>query len=123
MNLVKNNPVTVDDIKLAESIYGPDIGVLKGKTTRSKPAPVVRDLVDVPKLLVKRNKKVKICFDVLTVCGLHFMASISKNLMYCTCKYIPDLKATTYQSHIDKVLRLYNAAGFQVKQIHCDNAF
>ena len=37
MNTVANNPVTTEDIKIAELIFGHDIGDLKGKTTRRKP--------------------------------------------------------------------------------------
>jgi hypothetical protein len=40
-NTIKNIPITVDDINIAEKVFGPDIGALKGKTTRQKPALVV----------------------------------------------------------------------------------
>jgi hypothetical protein len=41
MNLIKNNVVTMDDVNLAEKAYGPDVGGIKGKTTRSsRPKPV-----------------------------------------------------------------------------------
>ena len=33
-NFIKNCPVTVEDINIAEKIYGPDIGTLKGKSVR-----------------------------------------------------------------------------------------
>jgi hypothetical protein len=35
--LVLNNPVTVQDYRNALQIYGEDLGVLKGKTVRTKP--------------------------------------------------------------------------------------
>ena len=38
MNCIKNNPVTIKDVQLAEKIFGPDIGSIKGRTTHSKPA-------------------------------------------------------------------------------------
>ena len=41
VNGIDNCPITVKDIKLAETIFGPDIGALKGKSTRVKPAPAV----------------------------------------------------------------------------------
>ena len=46
MNAIANNPITTLDIKMAEKIFGPDIGHLKGKTTRQKPMPVVDDRID-----------------------------------------------------------------------------
>ena len=45
MNTIGDNPVTTKDIDLAEKIFGPDIGRLKGKSTRQKPVPVVNDVI------------------------------------------------------------------------------
>ena len=36
MNLIKNSKITTADINLAEKAFGPDVGEIKGKTTRSK---------------------------------------------------------------------------------------
>jgi hypothetical protein len=41
-NLIKNCPVTPQDATNAKRIFGPDVGTIKGKTTR-KPAPAVQD--------------------------------------------------------------------------------
>src|SRR5210317_2332452 len=35
-NIIKNCPVTMEDVNIAEQIYGPDIATMKGKTTRKK---------------------------------------------------------------------------------------
>ena len=43
--LIPNAPITVDDIKNAEIIFGKDLGAIQGKTTRGKPAPVVPDYI------------------------------------------------------------------------------
>jgi hypothetical protein len=42
-NMLKNIPITIDAINIAEKIFGLDVGALKGKTMRQKPAPVVFD--------------------------------------------------------------------------------
>ncbi|KAL7578956.1 hypothetical protein ACA910_006924 [Epithemia clementina (nom. ined.)] len=47
-NLIRNNPVTVEDIDLAEQIFGPDIGCLKGKSTRRRPTTIVNDYIEIP---------------------------------------------------------------------------
>lgn len=36
-NAIKNCPVTVEDVNIAEKIFGLDIYTLKGKATRTKP--------------------------------------------------------------------------------------
>ena len=123
MNLVKDCPITVEDVNLAEAMFGSDIGVLKGKTTRSKAAPNISDLMEIPKLLIRTNRRVHLCVDVLKICGLCFLATISKNLMHRTCYWIPNLRTKTHHAALDRVLRICNAAGFTVKVIHADGAF
>ena len=50
-NKIKNCPVTIEDVKIAEEIWGKDISYLKRKTTRSKPPLVKADLIEIPKEL------------------------------------------------------------------------
>ena len=40
-NIIQNFPVTVEDIEIAEKIFGPDVSTLKVKTTRQRPKVVV----------------------------------------------------------------------------------
>ena len=42
-NLIPNIKIGVQDIKNAEQIFGKDLGSIQGKSTRTKPAPVVAD--------------------------------------------------------------------------------
>ena len=54
-NMLTDCPATIKDGKLVQKICMPDIATLKGKTVRKTPAPVVRDLVSIPRQLVVRN--------------------------------------------------------------------
>ena len=47
-HLLKNCPITVDDIDNAEQICGPDIGALKGKTVRKASPIVTTDIIQIP---------------------------------------------------------------------------
>ena len=84
-NMIKNNPVTMEDIKIAESIFGKDVGLLKGKTTKQKAAPVVEDYIEIPKALMRCQRKVGLCADVMKINEMHFPATVSKNVKYRTC--------------------------------------
>jgi hypothetical protein len=82
INLIANNPVTNEDIDIAEEIFGPDIGSLKGKTTRKKPTLVINDYVNIPQKLMLKQQNIVLCIDGIKVNGLMFLTTISKNLCY-----------------------------------------
>ena len=58
MNAIKNCPVTMEDIDLAEAIFGQDIGNIKGKTIRNKPTPVVKDYISIPKEMMMKHENI-----------------------------------------------------------------
>ena len=123
MNGIKNNPVTIEDINISEKIYGPDIGMLKGKSTKTKALPIVNDYVEIPQELYNTHENVTLFMDTLFINGLTFLATISENIKYCTIKHVPNKKLDTYRSVIDRVLQLYNTGGFYIKKICCNNEY
>ena len=52
-NVIANCPVTPADVEAAEHIFGPDIGSLKGKTTRRNPPIVESPVTPVPTNILK----------------------------------------------------------------------
>ena len=44
-NIIQNFPVTVEDIEIADKIFGPDVSILKVITTRQSPEVVVYDFI------------------------------------------------------------------------------
>ena len=47
-NIIRNFPVTIDDMNISEKIYCDNIDDLKGKTNRNRPTHVKNDLLEVP---------------------------------------------------------------------------
>ena len=123
MNAISDLPVRTVDIDLAEKIFGPDIGHLKGKSTRQKPVPVVNDVIEVPPMLIKSQQNVTLCIDGMTVNGLVFLTTISRNLYYRTAQFIPHETTEQYKTALTSVIRCYNVGGFRIAKIHADNEF
>jgi hypothetical protein len=77
MNLIRDNPVTTKDVDLAEHIFGPDVGTVKGKTTRRKPLPIIDEHIEIPAELISIHEDVTLAIDGLTINSLKFLSTIS----------------------------------------------
>ena len=76
-NMIKDCPITEEDLKIACNIYGKDVLTLKGKSTRSRPTPVVTDYVAIPKKLLQIHQYVHLFMDIMYVNGMAFLTSTS----------------------------------------------
>ena len=66
----------IGDVNIAKKIYGPDIGALKGKTTRNKPTPVKNYLLEVSSKIIEQHCELMYCMEVMYV----------KNMLMLTLK-------------------------------------
>ena len=77
MNLIRNNPVTKEDINITMKVYGPDIRALKGKTVRKKYPQVKRDYIKLPQELSSESMgKITLMIDTISVKGCLFLTTI-----------------------------------------------
>jgi hypothetical protein len=123
-NLIRNCPVTADNARRALIIYGPDIAALKGRTTKTSPAPLVPTFAAVP--IPAPNCYTTVisrCASIFFVQDHAFFHTISRNLGYRTASHINDRKHGTLWSKLQTVIRLYTARGLTVRDVHCDNEF
>jgi hypothetical protein len=123
MNLVKDCPITTEDVRLAEKIFGPDVGTIKGKTVRRTPAPVVKDEIDIPAELIQAQKNVTLDMDGLTVNTQKFLTTISRKLYYRTAHHVTSRTTESYKTAVDSLVGVYNHGGFILEEIHADNEF
>ena len=56
--MLKDSPVTTQDVNVELKIWGPSVALLKGKTVRPKPPLVMEDIVEGPKELWQLHKRV-----------------------------------------------------------------
>ena len=123
MNLIKNNPITIEDIKIGETIYGPDVGNIKGKTTRATPNSVIEDNIEIPEELKEKQRYITLCIDKMFVNRLAFFTTISQNIMYRTAEAMRSQNKEEYLRLLRNIIRIYEQAGFQIPRIHADNKF
>jgi hypothetical protein len=123
LNLIKGCPVVQDDVKLAEEIFGHDIAILKGKTIRKKPKPVIHDTIAVPKALKLAQEEVTLCIDTFFVNRMTFLHTISDRIHYRTSQWVPDRESSTYRTYLEVVFKVYWKAGFKIKYVCADQEF
>ena len=72
MNTIRNCPVMVKDVKIAEHIFGPDMSSLKGKSMRRKPKPVRKDLIEILTEITEKHHNIELCMDTMFMneCGM-----------------------------------------------------
>ena len=115
--LLHNCPVTIDDFEKALTIFGPSVARLKGTSTRTKPIRAEADYVRIPQEIVDLNRFITIVADVMFVCGLPFLISLSRRIRFVTLQYIPNRTAGELCAGIKSILKLYKRAGFVVPSL------
>ena len=122
-NMIRNCPVTIEDIDLAEKIFGPDVAYIKGKTTRSKPKIVKSDQIEIPPEMKETAREVILYIDTIFINGIPFLTTIGHPMYYRTCLKIPNTTSEAYYKVINKVFRMYNKGGYTIKRIDCDGEY
>jgi hypothetical protein len=94
-NLLPNCPVNRTDIIAAEDIFGPNLGLLKGKTTRTTASHVRAEHINIPITIMNRYRNVTIAGDIMFVSQIPFFMSISRHIKFGTAEMIKSQKAPT----------------------------
>jgi hypothetical protein len=77
LNMLKDFPVTNDDIKNAHTLFGMDLTTIRGKTVWHRPKRVITDYVNIPWTLVDVNKQVTLAADDMFANLVSFLVSVS----------------------------------------------
>ena len=122
-NGILNCPVTPADVEAAEQIFGPDIGSLKGKTTRRNPPIVDSPITSVLANILERYCDVTLCVDIMYVNRVAMLVSISRNIKFGTIEAIPNNKSATIVNGVMGIRQIYRRNGFNVVAALMDGEF
>jgi hypothetical protein len=121
--LLPNCPVTREDVKMAEDIYGPSIAHLKGKTVRRKTDHIHTEITPIPPDIKSKYRSITLCGDIIFINGIRFLITISRHIRFATGIQLPDAKIETLFSSIQAVNSIYRKRGFEVNALHMDGQF
>jgi hypothetical protein len=107
-----NSTITVQDYRNALQMFGEDIGVLKGKTTRTKPEHVQVQVQEKP-----QPRNVILSIDVMFFTGLSFLITVSRNIRFITATLLQDRKKATIFKAIQQVFRVYQGRGHIINDV------
>ena len=120
--LITNCPYTSKDVQIAEKIFGPDIGSLKGKTVRSRPNKVHTDETK-ECAIPAEYRDVTLGMDVMHVNGVGFLVTVSRNIKFGTIDVISSTQDSEIIQSVKKVVSTYRRGGLRPKIILADGAF
>ena len=102
-----NCPVTPRDVIIANKLFGPDVGALKGKTTRRSP-PIVDSPVPVDiTSILKYYGEVTLCVDLMHPNRVPLLVTLSRNIQFGMVEAVMDRKEATLLKGIATVTALY----------------
>ena len=110
-------------MKLAERLFGPDVGTLKGKSKRRKPMPVVVDNIEIPDEIRAVHKDVTLCIDIFFVNNAVIFHGIDTTIKFRGRIPLASRKHDEIYKALDQLLRHYNRAGHQIIEIRCDGEY
>ena len=113
-NLIHNFPVTVADIIIADKIFGPDIGSLRGNMVRRALDPVRTNYVAIPDEIQERIGDIEIMADLFFVIKIQVLITLGKHVKFTTIANIPNCQAATLLTGINAVENMYKQRGYYI---------
>ena len=120
---ITNCAVTLEDIRIANDIFGPNIKSVIGKTTNGASKVSNALPMSVPSEILKKNSDLIVAVDILYVNEVPFLAAVSNPVDYITSHSLHDVSEKSLKQSIDRMLNLYKTRGFNVTRLDADGQF
>ena len=122
-NMIPNCNVTRQDILRAEDIFRPNLGSVKGETTRRPTSHVNITWTQVPEDILQRHGNMTLAIDIMAINEILFVISISRDIHFGTAELIPNKTKKTLLVSMQQIIRAYHARGFRVTNVLADGGF
>ena len=107
----------------AEDIFGPEVGILKGKTT-CRNLHTIRQVVEpLEPSIMKQYCHVTLGVDMMFINGIAFLVTVSRHIKFGTIEAIISRKRAHLLAAIKSVAQVYQHAGFKVTMALMDGEF
>ena len=116
-------PFDLKALRDADTLFGPNIAAVRGKTVRQAPRHVATDFVAIPRDFVLMHKSVTLVADVMFVNNVPMLVTLSRGIKFRTTEHVPRRTAKQLSKSLKRVIRLYNRGGFAVQTILMDMEF
>ena len=102
-----NVEINSNDIANMVTIFGKNLGAIRGKTTNRTPSAVRFDYVEIPREFLNAHRNVEMNADIMFVNRIPFFVTVSSGIKYFTAERLINRKKGTLISAIIKVAALY----------------
>ena len=121
--LVKNLDVSTNNLKIAQAIYGKDLGKIQGKTVKIQPDRLPHNYISIPKTILKFFRNIILFGDILHVNTSKICITISTPIRFVSGEELENESASSLLSALLRVGRILQRRGFSITICHLDNQF
>jgi hypothetical protein len=104
--VITNFPVTAKDVQMAEDIYRPCLGNIKGKTMQESSDTVRLTMHPLPVDMPNKYKDVVLAVDVMKINQLPFLVTISRDIKFGMVQPLTNLQNKTIVSGLTQVVQV-----------------
>jgi hypothetical protein len=123
INHIRNCPINKQHIQTAETIFGPNLGSLKGKTTYHALPHVVGHITPVPHNTLANHCNIHLTVDIMYINKLPFLVTYSRSLCFATIEFLDNRQTPTIRRKLQSVFNLYHHRGFTIIKLSADPEF
>jgi hypothetical protein len=120
---MRNCPIQIKHIDMAEAVYGPNIGGLKGKTPRRTPAHVMITENPVPPEILKTHGNVSLAVDIMFINKVAFLLTVARGLGIGTVEELDNRQMDNVQRRLSNIIGKYEQRGFKIGTVLADDEF